>query len=390
MILKKLLIGAISIFGILFSYSVKAENTILLGCSAAMSGHAGFLGQNLVMGMKTYFNYINDQGGINGKKIKLVVMDDQYDPPQTVRNTQKFINEIKPLALIGYVGTPTTVKILNMISNAHLPLIGPFTGAHQLRCPYRRYVFNIRNSYWAETAALVEYAVDVLKKDKIAVFYQNDAYGLTGYKGTVRALAVKYNKSIIAEAVYTRGKLAPKEAIVKICKAKPEVVIMIGTYDACSDFIKKCKARGLKAVFMNISFVGPTKLAKLLGPDGNGVIVSQVVPPLFEEELPAVREYKQLMQKYFSNKRPTFVGLEGFIDAKVMVEALRRCHGTFTSENLVMALESFKEYDPGIGATIDYGPHDREGLDVIYLTQIQNGHFNLIKKVKKQIHLYIY
>ena len=375
---------------ILFPYSIKAEDTILLGCSAALSGHAGFLGQNLVMGMKAYFNYINDQGGINGKKIKLVVLDDQYDPPQTVRNTQKFINEIKPLALIGYVGTPTTVKILNMISNAHLPLIGPFTGAHQLRCPYRRYVFNIRNSYWAETEALVEYAVEVLKKDKIAVFYENDAYGLTGYKGTVRALAVKYNKSIIAEAVYTRGKLAAEEAVTKICKAKPEVVIMIGAYAACSDFIKRCKRKGLKAVFMNISFVGPTKLAELLGPEGNGVIVSQVVPPFFEENLPAVKEYKQLMHKYFPEKKPSFVGLEGFIDAKVMVEALRRCHGVFSSENLVKALESFKDYDPGIGATIDYGPHDREGLDIVYLTQIQNGRFKLIKKVRKQIHLYVY
>jgi len=141
---------------------------------------------------------------------------------------------------------------------------------------------------------------------------------------------------------------------------------------------------------MNISFVGPTKLAELLGPDGNGVIVSQVVPPLFEEELPAVKEYKQLMQRYFPNKKPSFVGLEGFIDAKVMVEALRRCQGVFSSENLVKALESFKAYDPGIGATIDYGPHDREGLDIVYLTQIQNGRFKLIKPVRKQIHLYIY
>lgn len=374
----------------IFSASVWAQEKIVLGCSAAMSGHAGFLGQNLVMGMKSYFKYVNSQGGINGKQIDLIVLDDQYDPPQTIRNTQKFINEIKPLALIGYVGTPTTVKILDMITKAKIPLIGPFTGAHQLRLPHRRYVFNIRNSYWAETGALVEYAVETLKKDRIAVFYQNDAYGLTGYKGTVRALAAKYNKSIVAEAVYTRGQLASKQAVDTICRAKPQVVIMIGTYDACSDFIKRAKARGSKAVFMNISFVGPTKLAELLGPAGNGVIVSQVVPPPTATDLPAVREYKNLMARYFPGKPLTFVGLEGFIDAKVMIEALKRCGHLITRENLVAALESFKHYDPGIGATIDYGLYDREGLNMVYLTSIKNGKFELIKKVRKQITLYIF
>ncbi|MDL1969754.1 MAG: ABC transporter substrate-binding protein, partial [Candidatus Desulfofervidaceae bacterium] len=290
---------------------------------------------------------------------------------------------------IGYVGTPTTVKILDVITKAKIPLIGPFTGAHQLRLPYRRYVFNVRNSYWAETEALVEYAVETLKKDKIAVFYQNDAYGLTGYKGTVRALAVKYNKSIVAEAVYTRGQFASKQAIDTICQAKPEVVIMIGTYGACSDFIKRAKAKGLNAVFMNISFVGPSKLAGLLGPAGNGVIVSQVVPPLNEEGLPAVKEYKNLMKRYFPEKPLTFVGLEGFIDAKVIVEAIKRCGNLLTRENLVAALENFN-YDPGIKAPIDYSPQDREGLDVVYLTLIKNGEFKLVKKVKKQINLYIY
>lgn len=362
---------------------------ITLGSSLPLSGHVKFLGQNLVLGMKSYFNYVNANGGIKGNKIKLVALDDKYEPSLTVKNTQKFINEIHPYALIGYVGTPTTVKILNMITKAKLPLIGPFTGAHQLRLPFRRYVFNIRNSYWAEVEALVDYAIKDLGKDKIAVFYQDDAYGLTGYKGVKRALGLNYNKEVVAEAVYTRGHKVPQLAVDTICQAKPQVVIMIGTYDACSDFILRAQQKGLKAVFMNISFVGPTPLAKLLGNKGNGVIVSNVVPPPSAEYI-GCQEYRKLMQKYFPDQPLTFVGLEGFLDAKVMVKALMKVTDFSSPENLVQVLEQFKNVPTGMGVTLNYGPRDREGLDVVYLTMIQNGQFKLIKAVKKSISMYIF
>jgi branched-chain amino acid transport system substrate-binding protein len=388
---KKILI-ILSIF--LLSSSAWAQDKIVLGCSAAMSGHAGLMGQNLVPGMQAYFNHINSQGGINGKRIELVVLDDRYEPDKTVSNTRKFINEIKPLALIGYIGMPTTVKILDTIRKKHLPLIGPVTGAHQLHLPFNRYVFNIRNSYWAEAEVQVDYTINDLKKDKIAVFYQNDGFGISGYKGVKRALALKYNKSIVAEAVYQRDKLADDDAIKRICQSKPEVIIMVGTYDALADFVKRVRARGLTPVFICNSFTRATPLARLLDKLGNNVIFTQVAPPPTTwsgVDLPAIRLYRKLMRAYFPDKRFTCIGMEGFIIAEVIVEGLRRCGNNLTSENLVKVLETFRDYNPNINANLTYTPHSREGLDLVYLTEIKNSKPNfLIKIVRKSISMYIF
>ncbi len=364
---------------------------IILACSTSMTGPIAFLGQNLVLGIKACFNDINDHGGINGHKIKLIIKDDRYSVPLVQSNTQYFIDKIKPLALIGYCGTPTTISILDMIQKAHLPLVGPYTGGHQLRLPYRHYLFNVRNSYWAEVAALVEYAVDTLKKDRIAVFYQNAAYGVTGYKGVLRTLAVEYNKDIVAHAVYDKGhSIVSKLAIDTICTAKPQVVIMISTSGATSDFVKKCKKRGLKAVFMTISPAGTKKLINLMGSDADNIIASEVMPSPNAVNLPFVKDYDKLMHKYFPSKQLTFPGLEGFVNAKVMAEGLRRSKDIFNSDSLTNALASLKNYKLGPDCVISYGKRDREGLSVVYLTRIKNGKFHVIKILHKQIHLYIY
>jgi len=353
---------------------------IVLGSSEALSGHIGFLGQSLSLGLKSYFNYINDQGGINGKKIELLILDDKYEPNLTIMNTSKLISQ--SFALIGYIGTPTTVAVLSEIEKNKIPLLGPFTGAHQLRFPFRRYIFNIRNSYWAETAALVEYAIDILKKDKIAVFYQNDAYGQTGCQGVENHLMKKYEKEVTCKAVYQRGARDVSLQAKKICACRPDVVIMIGTYGPCASFIKTAKKLGCKAIFMNISVVGSYKLKEILKSDAEGVIISQVVPPPTDTKFAAVREYQKLMKRYFPGKPLTFVGLEGFIDAKVMVEALKRIKGEITREALVKALEGLRNLDIGIGATISYSEVDHEGLDVVYITQIKNGNFHLLQQKK--------
>ncbi len=364
---------------------------IILGCSTSMTGPIAFLGQNTILGIKACFNDINDHGGINGHKIKLIIKDDRYDIAMVKANTQYFIDKVRPVALIGYCGTPTTSSILDMIQNARLPLVGSYTGGHQLRLPYRRYMFNVRNSYWAEAAVLVEYAVDHLKKDKIAVFYQNAAYGITGYKGVMRALGVEYNKELVASAVYEKGNYnVPKLAIDTICNAKPQVVIMISTSGPTSDFIKKCRKRNLHAVFMTISPAGTKRLIGLMGAGANNLIVSQVMPSPTAVNLPFVKQYDELMHKYFPSKQLTFPGIEGFVNAKVMVEGLKRSKELFNSESLVNALETLKNYKLGPDLNINYGPRDREGLSIVYLTQIKNGKFHVIETIHKQIHMYIY
>ncbi len=365
----------------LFAHAEKGITTdkIILGSSEALTGHAGFLGQNFRLGMMSYFNSVNDNGGIKGRKIDVHILDDQYNPVLTIRNTAKLIP--KSCALIGYIGTPTTLAVLSEIEKNKIPLIGPFTGAQQLRVPFTKYVFNIRNSYWAETAALVDYAHNILKKKKIAVFYQNDGYGLTGCQGIESHLMKKYGENVICKVVYKRGEKKLFAQAQQINKCKAEVVIMVGTYDACASLIKQTKKMGSKAVFMNISFVGSLKLKELLQNYGEGVFVSQVVPPPDDRRFPAVREYQDLMKKYFPGKPFTFVGLEGFIDAKLTSLALAGINDKITGDTIIKSLESFKDTDIGIGASVTYGPMDHEGLGVVYITEIKNNRFNMVKKM---------
>ncbi len=400
--LKNIFAGIISIMIItIFWFGISPDNVqakdleqsrdILLGCSTSMTGPIAFLGKNTVIGIKSCFNDINDHGGIDGHKIRLIIKDDHYNVTMVKSNTQYFIDKVKPLALIGYSGTHTTISILDMIQNAHLPLVGSYTGGHQLRLPYRRYFFNVRNSYWAEVAVITEYAIDTLKKDRIAVFYQNAADGISGYKGVMRTMGVKYNKEMVAHAVYEKGNYnISKLAVDTICNAKPQVVIMISTAGATSDFMKKCRKRNLNAVFMTISPSGTKKLVELMGTGADNLIVSQVMPSPNAVNLPFVKQYNELMHKYFPSKPLTFPGIEGFVNAKVMAEGLRKSKDLFDSDSLVNALEGLKNYKLSPNLSISYGPRAREGLSTVYLTQIRNGKFHVIETVHKQIHLYIY
>jgi len=376
------------------SSSAWAQDEIVLGCSVPMTGPVARQGKQLIPGMLCYFNYINEQGGVNGKKIELVVLDDQYDIDKTVLNTQKFIEEIKPIALVGYVGTTGIIKVSNMLRKARLPLIGPISGAHQMHIPFNPYIFNIRNSYWAEAEVQVDYAVNELKIERIAVFYQKDEFGISGYKGVVRALALKYDKSIVSEAVFERGQLADDEAIERICKSNPDVIITVAAYNVMADFVKRVRARGINPLFIGNSFTRATPLAELLGKLGNGVIITQASPPpptWSGADFPAVELYRKLMRTYYPGQRFTAIAMGGFIVAKVVVEGLRRCGDNLTSENLVNALETFKDYNLDIDATITYAPRFREGFDAVYLTEIRNEKPNyLVKTVRKTISMYIF
>ncbi len=356
-----------------------SPDRIVLGSSETLTGHAGFIGQNFRLGMLSCFNDINDNGGIKGRKIDVQILDDQYNPKLTIRNTGKLIPQ--SCALIGYIGTPTTLAVLSEIEKNKIPLIGPFTGAQQIRVPFTKYVFNIRNSYWAETAALVDYAHDVLKKKSIAVFYQNDGYGMTGCHGVESHLMKKYGENVSCKVIYKRGEKKFLRQAQEIYKCNADVVMMIGTYDACASLIKLAKKMGSKAVFMNISFVGSLKLKELLKNEGEGVFVSQVVPPPDDIKFPAVKNYQRLMKKYFPGEPFTFVGLEGFIDAKLASLAFAGIKDKITSENIIKSLEGFKNVDIGIGASVTYGPMDHEGLGVIYITKIKNGRFDMVKKM---------
>ncbi len=348
------------------SQGVSAD-TILIGQSAALSGPAEELGKEMKSGAEAYFDAINKSGGINGRKIKLVSVDDGYEPERAATNTKKLITEEKVLALFGYVGTPTSNAALPIFTAAKVPFIGAFTGAQSLRDPFNRYIFNVRASYFDETEQIVGHLVQQGIK-RIAVFYQNDAYGKAGLAGVERAMK-KRMLDIAATATVERNTVDVSAAVGTLAKSKTDAVIMISAYKSCAAFIKAMKQAGGYQQFWNVSFVGSKALSNELGDDGRGVQISQVVPFPWSDVNPVVRDYQKRIggpEKY------SFTSLEGFIAAKVLVEGLKRAGKNPTRESLVDGLASMGKVDLG-GFTVNYAPTNHNGSNFVDLTIISRG-----------------
>lgn len=351
---------------------------IVIGSSLALGGHASFLGTQYLHGAMCLIEQTNKDGGIHNRQIKVIAYDDGYDPPRCVNNTKRLIFKDKVFCLFCYVGTPTTVKIIDIVEENKIPLLGLFTGADKLRFPFRHYIFNVRSSYYQETNAVVRYFVEEKGLRRVAVFYQYDDYGFDGLKGTQIALQ-KYGLTPVATGSFVRGTLDIEDALDKIQASEAQAVIMIGTYSPCAKFIKEARARNYNPLFHNVSFVGADKLVEELGDAGEGVLVTQVVPPPTQRILlPATEQYSRLLSQYYPQDEPNFVSFEGFINARVLIEALRRTGRDITREGFIRALESIKGHYVGIGAVINFGPRDHQGIDDVYLTEIKDGKLQLI------------
>jgi branched-chain amino acid transport system substrate-binding protein len=349
-------------FGLMSSASAAQE--IVLGQSVALSGPASELGREMRLGAQLYFDSINAQGGVKGKKIVLRTLDDGYDADRAASNTQKFVAEGDVLALFGYVGTPTSLPSIKIATDAKIPFFGAFTGAQGLREPFNRYVFNVRSSYFDETELLVKQLLADGARN-IAVFHQNDSYGQAGLAGVTRALKTR-NLQVFTTATVERNSNDVAKAVAHMVERKPDAIVMVSTYGSCAEFIKQTKAKGLLTRYANVSFVGTKSLVKALGADGKGVIISQVMPSPWAQRYQWVQEYQRLVKA--QGEEPSYTSLEGFFAARVMVEALKR-GGDASRDALVRALESMRDVNFD-GFRMNYGANDHNALEFVELTVI--------------------
>ena len=374
----KLFLGICLVMGMalpLLAETGVTDSEILIGSSLVLEGPANYLGIQTNHGMMAYINKVNDEGGVNGRKIKVIVYNDGYDPLPCVQNTQKLINEDKVFALSCYVGTPTSVKTQPVWTNAKVSVTGFFTGAEALRTPFNRQNVHIRASYYQEAATIVDALVKELAFKKIAVFYQYDAFGEAVKKGTEIALE-KYGMAPVGYGSYERGTVNIEEGLKKIVEVQPEAVVMVGTYVPLARFVTAAKAAVLtKTIFHTVSFVGPEAFAKELGTNTSNVVVTLVMPPYVNLSIPVVTEYNETLAKYFPDDSPNFVSLEGFVNAKILVEGLKRAGKDLTREKYLDAIETIKPGQMGTGLTLSYGPTDHVGLDKVYIGQIKDGRF---------------
>jgi len=346
--------------------------TITLGQSAAFTGPAKELGKGMHDGAQAYFDQVNASGGVFGRKIILKTLDDGYEPERAAANTRQFIEQDDVLALFGYVGTPTSNASIPTLTKAKVPFFAPFTGAQSLREPFNRNIFNIRASYFAETEKIVQ-QITTLSLKKIAVFYQNDAYGKAGLEGVTRALK-KRGIEVAGLGTVERNSVDVSAAVAKIRQSQPQTVIMVSAYNSSAAFIKAMIAAGSPPSFWNISFVGSQQLVNALGKDASGVQIAQVMPAPWDEVNGIVKEYR----KYYlqDGKREwDYVSMEGFIAAKVLVEGLKRAGGSLSRESLVKALETINHYDAG-GYFVTFSPSNHNGSEFVDLTMVsKSGRF---------------
>ncbi len=376
-----------------------SSSEVRLGMSAALTGTAAGLGIEYFRGSQAYYDDLNDRGGIFGRKISIVPLDDGYEPVPTINNTIRLVEEEEVFCLINYVGTPTLTRALPVIKRYEdqgVLLVGNFTGAQpQREEPYTNQVFNICASYRQEMMALVDQFWEAGIR-KFGVFYQIDAYGRSGTDGVAQGLAGRGEK-ILAEATYRRGARYSDDmsaAVGHLRKAGVEAVLCTGAYQGCGAFIRACREQGWTVPISNVSFVGSDNLLRLLldteRQDSEGrsyttnLVNSQVVPSYGDESLPGVVAYRQAMDRWqprmpagsdqsYQPSPYSFTSLEGYINARVIGIALQRAGENLTRETFKAGLESLDALDLGIGATINFNSERHQGLDTVYFTRVDGS-----------------
>jgi ABC-type branched-subunit amino acid transport system substrate-binding protein len=369
------------------------DSEIRFGISAPFSGSAKELGQNMKLGIEAAFSVANANGGVHGRQLRLVAADDGYEPARTAGTMKQLYETDQVFGLIGNVGTPTAVVALPYALDRKMLFFGAFTGAGLLRSdPPDRYVFNYRASYAEETAAVVNYLVKVkaLAPEQIAVFAQQDAYGDAGFAGVekaIRALRGGGNDPIV-RLNYQRNTVNVEDAVAQLQQVQQKAhlpikaVIMVPAYRAAAKFIEKTRDLYPDMIYTSVSFVGSTALANelmLLGKKyATGVIVTQVVPAL-EGHSTLVLDYKSALAKYFPGEAPDYVSLEGYVDASVLIAALKRNGPQLDTEKLVAAFEDLRDLDIGLGAPVTFSRSEHQAVHKVWGTQLDaDGHYQPI------------
>ena len=353
---------------------------IRFGQPAALDGPAAELGIGMRDGIRAAFAEADRSGGISGRTLELISRDDGYDPNRSIGVTTRLLDDDKVFGIIGAVGTPTSAAIEPIAARQDVPFIGAFTGAEFLRDAGNDNVVNVRASYFQETEEIVERLTSDLGLTRIAVLYQDDAYGRAGRTGVQRALASR-DMQLAGEGTYERNTVAIKMALLSIRGAKPQAVVMIGAYKPCAAFIKLAGRIGFDPMFVSVSFVGSDALANEVGSAGAGVVVTQVVPFPGDTSVPLVARYQAALSAIDPAAKPSFVSLEGYVAGRTTVLALRRVKGELTRKAFLDVFRHGASFDLG-GMTLHFGPGRNSGSDSVFLTMLgADGQFRPVARL---------
>lgn len=344
------------------------DTTITFGQPTPLRGSVSALGRGMRAGLLAAFAETNAAGGVHGRQIDLISRNDDYTPEKSIAITRQLIEEDRVFAIIGAVGTQTSSILIPMLGREGVPYIGAFTGASLLRRHDLKHVVNLRPSYDQETSTWVEHLIRDLKINQIAIFYQSDGFGEAGRDG-IRAALRRHGLTPSAESSYERNTAVVKAAVANIQASAPQAVAMICVYEPCAEFIKQARKQGMRPLFFNLSIVGANTLAKELGEEGEGVVMTQILPPFSDTQLPLAIRYRAALKSALPDESPGYVSMEGYVLGRLVIEALRRIEGRPTRAALLeQLLQGSYDLD---GFKLTFGAGRTQGSDAVYFTRLQ-------------------
>lgn len=347
------------------------DTEVLIGQPSPLTGPLADLAPDILNATKAYFDGVNEKGGVHGRKLRMLVIDDGYVVDNTVKVVKHMLDKEPVFALMNMTGTSNVAAVLPLLEKANppLPLIAPFTGADLMRLPPINHVFNIRASYGDETEKIVQH-LTTLGTKRIAVLWSNNGFGKDGLAGVEKALE-KRGMKVYANAPIEQNASDTDKAVAALHDSRPEVVVMITAGAPTVSFIKAYNKVRKGMQFYTLSVMGNQATLRALGLDGVGVVVTTVVPFPWDVTHPLAREYRAAMQKSgFTNL--SFLGFESYINAKVLVEGLRLAGKDLTRRKFVDAMANLKRLDMG-GFSVGFGKELRQGSRYVGLSIVSPG-----------------
>lgn len=346
-------------------------DTIILGHSGALSGPLAELNKEYIAGADLFFSQLNERGGVNGRRIKLITLDDAYDPDKAAENARKLIDEYRVFALFACFGTGPSLKMLPIASAAKVPFYAPYTGAEALRTPHNPYVFHVRASYRQEIEKIVDHLTK-LGVQSIGVVHHADPFGLAGLDSAIAALAQRNLMPVVVAPIASNGSDAA-ETVRKVGEAHPAAVIMITAGNSSPALLRALQQANVQPMLYGLSVISSRQLIRELGEKAHGLVIAQVMPSPFRVDYPFVRDYRQAADQ--ARVEYSYASLEGYLAARSFTEGLRRAGRDLSRDKLVAALENMSDWDAG-GLRLAFSPRRHSGMDYVDLAVISRGRFN--------------
>lgn len=350
------------------------DNEIRLGITTSITGRYAAWGKGISeIGAITYFDQINRQGGINGRKIKTIIMDDAYNPGLAIANVQKLIFKEKVFCLFSPFGTAITMGLIPVVGMHKIPLFSPMTLSPAIVQRFSPYVFNLYPDYHTQAEQIVNYLVSINKR-RITIAYTDNAYGKDGLKGTEAALEKKGLELIAAVPIIPKDMridLTPQ--ITKLKRGEADTVILFTLPRQAANFLMQ--SRSWRPLFIGPSRIATRKLIETAGLAAEGVIALRITPDPKTSRRQGVVRYRELLKKYFPKEQPSQASLLGYTSADVFVEGLRKPGRTLTRELFIKSLETMKGYETGIIPPVTFSQKTHLATRRVYFNKVIEGKF---------------